>query len=437
MGEPVDRRTLLRQGAAAAALAAMAPLLAACTSASGSPGPDDASSTEGPAGPQSDPPHSWFAPAEEGPHERTWMSWPARLDVWGAQLPGIRRDVAAIARAIVLYEPVSMVVRPGQAKAAAAACGPKVDIVPMMNDDLWIRDMGPVFLVDGAGGLAGLDLNFNGWGDKQVHDNDAMVARRVLELVGAPRLQAPFVGEGGGLEFDGDGTVMATESSIVNANRNPGKTKEQLDAEIRESLGAQKVVWVPGVNGQDITDDHIDSLARFVKPGLIVVDQPADPRYRNVWARSEKQALRILRHAVDAKGRKIKHVDLARVVRHPARREPQHVRERLRELVRVQRRRDPARVHRSEGRRHRQGAGRRRCTRTASRCSSASTAWARAGAASTARPSSSPPSRSPRGALQLHDGTEPSTGVSPTGREPVPSRPTRRSSADPGPTVVA
>ena len=308
MSESVDRRTLLKQGAAAAAVAAMAPLLAACTSASGSPGPDGAASTEGSTGSQSGPTHSWFAPAEEGPHQRTWMSWPARLDVWGAQLPGIRRDVAAIAKAIVLYEPVSMVVRPGQAKAAAKACGPKVDIVPMMNDDLWIRDMGPIFLIDGAGRLAGLDLNFNGWGDKQVHDNDAMVARRVLELVGVPRLQAPFVAEGGGLEFDGDGTVMATESSIVNANRNPGKTKEQLDAEIREALGAQKMVWVPGVNGQDITDDHIDSLARFVKPGMIVVDQPADPRYRNVWARSEKQALRILRHAVDAKGRTLTHV---------------------------------------------------------------------------------------------------------------------------------
>jgi agmatine deiminase len=305
MGEPMSRRELLKRGATLATGVAIAPLLAACTGGSEPEGTTPTDELTAPT--ESDPPHTYFAPAEDVPHERTWMAWPARRDVWGGWLGDIRHDIVTLAKAIVAFEPVSLVVRPDQARAAAEACGPKVDIVEMVNDDLWIRDMGPVFLIDGKGGLSGLDLNFNGWGDDQVHVNDATIAQRVLELVDVPRIQAPFVAEGGALEVDGDGTVMATASSIVNKSRNPGKTKEQLDAEILAALGARKMLWVPGVKGHDITDDHIDALARFVRPGLIVIDQPADPSFANVWARSAKEALSILSHAVDGQGRAVKH----------------------------------------------------------------------------------------------------------------------------------
>jgi agmatine deiminase len=160
------------------------------------------------------------------------MAWPARKDVWGNLLGSVRSDVVRVARAIARYEPVSMVARPDQAAGAAAACGSGVDIVQLVNDDLWMRDMGPIFLVNDSGGLAGLDLNFNGWGNKQVHANDANIAGELLSLLGLPRFVAPFVSEGGALEVDGEETVMATESSIINANRNPGKTKAQLTKEI-------------------------------------------------------------------------------------------------------------------------------------------------------------------------------------------------------------
>lgn len=231
------------------------------------------------------------------------MAWPAREDIWGSMLAGVRRDVASVARAIARFEQVAMVARPRQAREAAAACGRGVEIVALVNDDLWMRDMGPVFLVNGRGGLAGLDLNFNGWGNKQVHPNDAKVAREVLALLGVPRFTAPFVAEGGALEVDGQGTVMATESSVINPNRNPGKSKTQLTADICGYLGARKMIWVPGLRGHDITDDHIDSLARFVRPAEVVVDQPADPRATNVWAVSERQALAILRQSTDASSR--------------------------------------------------------------------------------------------------------------------------------------
>ena len=231
------------------------------------------------------------------------MAWPAREDIWGTMLAGVRSDVAAVARAIARFEPVAMIARPPQARAAAAACGKGVEIVPLVNDDLWMRDMGPVFLVDGRGGLAGLDMNFNGWGNKQVHPNDAKIAHEVLALLGVPRFAAPFVAEGGALEVDGQGTVIATESSIINPNRNPGLSRARLTASICGYLGARTMIWVPGLRDHDITDDHIDGLARFARPAEVIVDQPADPDATDVWAVSERQALTILRQSRDASGR--------------------------------------------------------------------------------------------------------------------------------------
>ena len=244
----------------------------------------------------------WYAPADHVPHTRTWMAWPARRDIWGNQLEGARQDIARIARAITRYEPVSLVVRPDQARDASAQCGKGVEIVQLVNDDCWMRDMGPLFLINGSGDLAGVDLNFNGWGNKQVHVNDALIAQEVLERLGIPRFVAPFVSEGGALEVDGNGTVMATESSIINRNRNFSQTKAQLTTEICEFLGAYRVIWVRGLRGQDITDDHIDGLARFVGPAHVVVDQPANPDAQGPWADSERQALTVLENSSDANG---------------------------------------------------------------------------------------------------------------------------------------
>jgi agmatine deiminase len=288
----VSRRTVLSGVAVTVAGAAAAPLLH--TSAGPALRPQPTPRSQG-----------WYAPDDNVRHERTWMAWPARRDIWGSMLPGVRDDVARIARTIAAFEPVAMVARPDQAREAARACGSGVEIVQLVNDDLWMRDMGPVFLVNCHGDLAGLDMNFNGWGNKQVHPHDAKIAREVLALLGVRRFVAPFVSEGGALVVDGHGTVMATESSIINPNRNPGQSKARLTREILSHLGGSKMVWLPGLRGQDITDDHIDGLARFVRGAEVVVDQPADPRATDVWAVSERQALRILRRSSNAAGHRL------------------------------------------------------------------------------------------------------------------------------------
>ncbi|WP_455432130.1 agmatine deiminase family protein [Streptomyces lusitanus] len=167
----------------------------------------------------------------------------------------------------------------------------------------------PVFVEDG-GELLGVDFNFNGWGNKQEHTNDAQVGRLLLRKYGIPREQAPLVAEGGSFETDGEGTLLVTESSIVNDNRNRGKTRDQIEDELIETLGVEKVVWLAGVRGEDITDAHVDSLVRFTAPGVVLLDQAFPGSPADSWSRSADQARSVLEKATDAQGRRFEIVDL-------------------------------------------------------------------------------------------------------------------------------
>ncbi|MBD0689492.1 agmatine deiminase family protein [Streptomyces sp. CBMA123] len=300
-----SRRALLQSGAALAALV----LAGGCSSDSTSeeqPGPSGTASGAAPAGGSA---AGWALPAESGPHTRTFMAWPALEAVWGDQLPGVRQDIASLAQAVAGFEPVVLLARPDQADQARQACGSSVEVLELAVDDLWARDTGPTF-VTGPQGLAGVDLNFNGWGGKQTHAIDAQVARNLLDHYRTTRIQAPITGEGGAIEVDGEGTLMATESSWVNDNRNPGKTRDQIEASLKELLGVEKVLWFKGVAGQDITDCHVDALARFAEPGTVVLHRPAADTPPDVWTTASAQALQVLQSATDANGRTLKIVDL-------------------------------------------------------------------------------------------------------------------------------
>ncbi|MDI3417051.1 agmatine deiminase family protein [Streptomyces luteolus] len=247
--------------------------------------------------------------AEWESHARTFMSWPALDSVWAEDLPYVREDIARIARAIAEYEYVVMMARPDQQKAAQKACGRDVEVIPLAVDDLWARDTVPVFVEDG-GEIVGVDFNFNGWGNKQEHTNDARVGRTLLAEYGIPRRKAPLVSEGGSFETDGEGTLLITESSIVNDNRNRGKSRDQIEAELKKTLGMQKVIWLAGVRGQDITDAHVDSLVRFVAPGVVLLDRAHPDTPADSWSRSADQANAVLGKATDAKGRPFEVIDL-------------------------------------------------------------------------------------------------------------------------------
>jgi agmatine deiminase len=167
-----------------------------------------------------------------------------------------------------------------------------------------MRDTAPVFRRDGHGGLQAIGLNFNGWGRKQIHTDDAHVAENVARLNGMPFIRADLVAEGGGIETDGDGTVMATESSLVNKNRNRGWSRDDIEDAVLDVYGADRMIWVPGIKGKDITDDHIDVTSRFIRPGVVMVQLPPEDR-NDAWARDAREQFAILSVATDARGRRL------------------------------------------------------------------------------------------------------------------------------------
>lgn len=252
----------------------------------------------------------WFMPDEGEPHERTWMAFGPGEEIWGKDLlPRVREDLARIANAVARFEPVTMLVRPEDRALAEELCDEGVELVEAPLDDLWMRDTGPCFVVNDAGDLGALDLNFNGWGDKQDHDRDAAVAAFVARRSGAVHIRSKIVGEGGGIEVDGYGTAIITESCFVNANRNPGRSRTEIEAELKQRLGLRKVIWLPGIAGKDITDGHTDFYARFVRPGVVVAALDNDPQSFDHAVTLAH--LEILKQATDAEGRLLEVIPLA------------------------------------------------------------------------------------------------------------------------------
>jgi agmatine deiminase len=251
----------------------------------------------------------WHMTDEREPHARTWMAFGPSEDVWGEELlPRVREDLALVANAIAEFEPVTMLVRPQEREIAEALCEEGVELVEAPLDDLWIRDTGPCFVVSSDGDLGAVDLNFNGWGNKQEHDADARVAAFVASATDAAHLRASIVGEGGGIEVDGQGTAIITESCFVNANRNPGMSRADIEAELKSKLGLRTIIWLPGIAGKDITDGHTDFYARFVRPGVVVAALDSDPESFDHAV--TKRHLDILRSAVDAEGRTLEVITL-------------------------------------------------------------------------------------------------------------------------------
>ncbi|MFG1781962.1 agmatine/peptidylarginine deiminase [Rhodococcus oryzae] len=272
-------------------------------------GCDDAVSLFGSGDSGDDDQRTWVMPEEGEPHKRTWMAFGASAEIWGAALlPEVRRNLATIAQTIAQFEPVSMLVRPDELDLARELIGPyPVELLAAPLDDLWMRDTGPVF-VRGNGTRAGIDFNFNGWGEKQDYDQDARVASFVSARAGVESLPTDLILEGGGIEVDGEGTAIITESCVLNNNRNPGWSKADVEAELGALLGLEKIIWLPGIAGKDITDGHTDFYARFARPGVVVAGFDPDPESfdHDVTARH----LDILETATDAQGRRLEVVVL-------------------------------------------------------------------------------------------------------------------------------
>lgn len=218
-------------------------------------------------------------PPEEGPHELTFMQWPVSRKVYRDRvfLHMVQETIAGIANTIAAFEPVVMLADQADHAAARKKLSPNVQLWDIPTEDLWCRDSGPLFAATPQGDLVVSHIRFNGWGKKQIHRRDGAIAPSVAQRLGLTLVPSGVVGEAGGIEQDGHGLLMAHESCWVNRNRNPGYSRSEIEQRLLKAYGADRMIWAPGLKGRDITDYHIDSLARFTGPGRVLMNLPDQP----------------------------------------------------------------------------------------------------------------------------------------------------------------
>ncbi|WP_125616892.1 agmatine deiminase family protein [Specibacter cremeus] len=230
-------------------------------------------------------------PAETAPQSRIWMAFPPGGYALGdtpEEAHAARGTWAAVANAAVEFQPVTMVVAPGDREVAASYLSPDVEIAEAPLDDAWMRDIGPTFVMTNDGGaprLGAVNWVFNGWGgqDWATWDHDARIGATVAELAGVDVIDSPLVNEGGGIQVDGEGTVLVTETVQLDPGRNPGWGKAEVEAELARTIGATKVIWLPRGLARDAerfgTRGHVDIVAAIPSPGTLLVHRQANPEH--------------------------------------------------------------------------------------------------------------------------------------------------------------
>jgi agmatine deiminase len=251
-------------------------------------------------------------PAEWEPHEGTWLQWPQNTTEPGYEM---KQEYTWLNIVSALYERETVHIIVGDEPQRDHVAyqldyfgigHDNVDMHIIPLDDVWARDNGPIFVTNDRGELVITDWTFNGWGNRFDHALDNMVPSIIGESLNIPVHKAPLVLEGGAVEVNGQGTFMATRSSIMDTHRNPGKTQEDIEAILSEYLDVDHFIWLTGAGrGEcekwgDTTDSHIDIVARFTNESTVLynwTDDRSDPRY-NMFATHLDE----LREATNAKG---------------------------------------------------------------------------------------------------------------------------------------
>lgn len=261
-------------------------------------------------------------PAEWEPHSGCWMGWPERPDNWRNNAVHGQRAFATVASAISRFESVTVCASAAQWENARSLLPKHIRVVEMSINDSWFRDTGPTFVIrnttanaeNAVSSVAGVDWNFNSWGGVvegcyKDWNLDLLVARKILAIEKLPKFPHSMVLEGGSIHVDGEGTCLTTEECLLNKNRNPHLSKEQIENELKAYLGVRKIIWLPrGLLGDEDTNGHIDNMCCFVKPGVVLLswtDDVSDEQYERSF-----EALSILENTSDASGRKIEVIKL-------------------------------------------------------------------------------------------------------------------------------
>jgi agmatine deiminase len=245
-------------------------------------------------------------PGEFEPQKQVWMLWPQRPDNWRLGGRPAQRAWVEVATAISRFEPVTVGVNADQFGNAVDLLPDAVRVVELSSDDAWMRDCGPTFVVNDEGGMRLVDWDFNAWGGHHdglyfPWDKDDAIPQKVAQLEGVDRYKAPLVMEGGSIHVDGEGTLVTTEECLLSPGRNPGLSREEIEKRLCDYLNIEKVVWLArGIDPHE-TNGHVDDVACFARPGVVLAgatDDEDDWRYELL-----QDNLRRLQAATDAKGR--------------------------------------------------------------------------------------------------------------------------------------
>ncbi|GAA1873117.1 agmatine deiminase family protein [Paeniglutamicibacter psychrophenolicus] len=260
---------------------------------------------------------NWIMPAETSAQKRVWMAFPHEGYTLGhtdTEAHAARSTWANVAHAVAEFAPVVMVVDPADTQIAAKYIDGRIEIRTAELNDAWMRDIGPTFVKNAAGELAAVDWVFNGWGaqDWAAWDKDEKIGAAVAAWAGVPRIASTLVNEGGAIHVDGEGTVLATESVQLDPGRNPGITKEQVEAEFARTLGATKVHWLPRGLARDSeefgTRGHVDIVATIPSPGTVLVHSQQNPGHPDHAI--SRELIASFRGATDAKGREFNVIEV-------------------------------------------------------------------------------------------------------------------------------
>ena len=246
----------------------------------------------------------FYFPAEWTPHERTLMQFLPPQNSERHNVTASQAEWADVANAVSEFESVTMAVRPEDMADARKLMSSSIELIEMPLNDGWSRDSGPMILVNGGSERRVAGFEFNCWGEKFVpYDDDALVKAVFAKRFGMPFHPADLVLEGGAVHVDGEGTAITTEQCLLHDNRNPGRTKPEIEAILKGWLGVEKVIWLAeGLAPDPFTDGHVDGIAAFAAPGVVLLhttDDAGDPN-REITA----AARQVLQNNTDAKGRK-------------------------------------------------------------------------------------------------------------------------------------
>ncbi|TDP01892.1 agmatine deiminase [Marinomonas balearica] len=247
-------------------------------------------------------------PGEHHPHSSVWLIWPERPDNWRENAKPGQATFARFITKLSEYVEVKVAVSPERLNEARQRLPKTVTLYTMKSNDAWMRDVGPTFVINDQGEKRAVDWHFNAWGGELdgLYENwsdDELIAKQVADVEQTAAYKAPFILEGGSIHCDGEGTVYTTSECLLHPSRNPTLSKEQIEQNLYDYLGAKKIVWLDQGLFDDETNGHVDNILHIVRPGEVIItvcDDPEDPQYNISQA-----ALDVLSLEKDAQGRQI------------------------------------------------------------------------------------------------------------------------------------